>query len=547
MMNFRRGPRVEPRDRNGRPPAWFSPRLRFTSARLIAYFSRSPVQIALVVSLAALLAPIWLTPYPPLTDYPNHLSRIHILEHLNDDPLFQEKFNRLSILFPNMAMEMVMPLFAGTVGVEIAGKLFLTLAVLMFALGCGLISTALRGTLTWSAVLSTFLIYNSNFFMGFANYIFGLGLYSAVFGWRLTWEDRVTPRRAIALFPLAFFCYACHLTSFVFLAFSLGVHWIYKVYRRDGFNIKRAAWVFPALAPPVAAHLLLDRHAGDSGMVAWGAVSTKVVTFFGWLITYDYALDALFAAWLVAAVLLATRGGGVRFDGLACSLAAAFWLAFILSPEVLLGSWAADARLVVPSMVFSIFAIRPKPPKRLASALLTITLVALLGRVALVGRAWSQGSELIAEQIEIFELIEARSTVYPMYWLSGDRQTDKRERGIEHAASYAAIERGAFVPNTFAIDGQHVLVFRNQSDQLSHKAVRYFTAEDWERLFTETAIDYAWTWRAPDGARKQVEAWCDLVVARGQGRLYRARRVSAAGRSADLHGRQRASSPRLSR
>src|SRR5579862_9898961 len=79
--------------------------------------------------------PIWLVAYPPLVDYPNHLARMYILYHHGDVEVFQQRYDRVAEVVPNLAMESIVIPLQAVVPVEVAGKIFLSLVLLAFHFG----------------------------------------------------------------------------------------------------------------------------------------------------------------------------------------------------------------------------------------------------------------------------------------------------------------------------------------------------------------------------------------------------------------------------
>lgn len=53
------------------------------------------------------MAPVVLTPFPPLLDYPNHLALLHILATYSDSPILQQFYE------PDVALNGNMGLVAG--------------------------------------------------------------------------------------------------------------------------------------------------------------------------------------------------------------------------------------------------------------------------------------------------------------------------------------------------------------------------------------------------------------------------------------------------
>src|SRR5258708_19965661 len=79
---------------------------------------------------AASLLPVLLTPIPAMVDYPNHLARMYILSQ-NGVPDANPYYEVAWALYPNLAMDLLVPQMARLISVEDATRLFLLLSQLL--------------------------------------------------------------------------------------------------------------------------------------------------------------------------------------------------------------------------------------------------------------------------------------------------------------------------------------------------------------------------------------------------------------------------------
>src|SRR4051794_7413128 len=80
------------------------------------------VQVAFAVLIAAALAPVLFTPIPAMVDYANHLARMYLLAADGTaaaNPHYQTEWG----IYPNLAMDLVVPQWARLTGVENATRL----------------------------------------------------------------------------------------------------------------------------------------------------------------------------------------------------------------------------------------------------------------------------------------------------------------------------------------------------------------------------------------------------------------------------------------
>jgi hypothetical protein len=84
---------------------------------------------ATLATIIIVLLPLALVAIPPLTDYPNHLARMHIIATLDRDPMLSQFYRIDWALIPNLMMDLVVPPLARLIGVYEAGRLFVAAIV----------------------------------------------------------------------------------------------------------------------------------------------------------------------------------------------------------------------------------------------------------------------------------------------------------------------------------------------------------------------------------------------------------------------------------
>lgn len=105
-----------------------------------------PAGIIAALLIALALAPLMVVRIPAMVDYPNHLARMYIL--LRDgtpaaNPYYQVHW----ALYPNLAIDLVVPLLARWLGVESAMRLFLFVSQALIVSGAVLLERVVKGCL----------------------------------------------------------------------------------------------------------------------------------------------------------------------------------------------------------------------------------------------------------------------------------------------------------------------------------------------------------------------------------------------------------------
>ena len=167
-----------------------------------------------VVLFCIVLTPVVLVTIPPLVDYPNHMARMHILADAGRSDYLRQYYEIHWDILPNMAMDLIIPLLARLVPLDIAGKIFIGMTMLQLAGGVMALHYALHRRWSWWPLLAVFFLYNSILLWGFLNYLFGLGMALWVFAGWVAFR-RCPSWQTVPLFSfLAMLLFFCHLFAF---------------------------------------------------------------------------------------------------------------------------------------------------------------------------------------------------------------------------------------------------------------------------------------------------------------------------------------------
>ncbi|HEY6858280.1 MAG TPA: hypothetical protein VI358_00635, partial [Pseudolabrys sp.] len=84
-------------------------------------------QIAVLFAALVLLIsiPIWTHPLPPLSDYINHLARMHVIATLAKNPQLASFYEIEWQVIPNLTMDLIVPLLARVMNIYRAGQVFI--------------------------------------------------------------------------------------------------------------------------------------------------------------------------------------------------------------------------------------------------------------------------------------------------------------------------------------------------------------------------------------------------------------------------------------
>jgi len=416
--------------------------------------------------IAILLAILWIPQYNTLQDYPIHLARAWALDHYDRTPFFQTVFARALDPIPNLAIDLIVPPLLWVLPPLIAGKVFLSLIVLLFAAGCHGLASAIYGRPSWTVPIATFAVFNSPLIAGFVNSAFSLSLFLVSLAVWLKMRRKWSLTGWLTTTVLATMTYLAHLSGFVFLGFAMGICTIFEISRQKPLRVRSAHFVsFSVLIPAVIIQLYpwANRLHTDAP-IHWGTWKGKILalasTFVGFRYDIDVAAMVLFA---VALAVLAVKGK-VRFDSLLLWLGMAFLAAVFICPTELGGNSGADHRFPPPAIVFLLLSSMATAPRKMARVVFSLALGAMLLRTGEIG--WHLNGASSKAEIMVAALRKAApdSRIYDMFIRPQDVEADKRLRGNLHVSSYSVILTGS-VPSSFiALRGQQPLYFRNAAE-----------------------------------------------------------------------------------
>ena len=175
-------------------------------------------RIALIAICTALIVPLFVTTIPPLLDYPNHLARMAVLAAAGRDTDLAQIYAIDWHIVPNLGMDIVVPLLAQIMPLTLAGKIFLSLALILPLLGTVVLHDAIFEKRSWWPLASAIVVYNAALLAGFLNFSVAIGL--ALLGaacWVRLRHDKRRQISASALIAVALFFVHAFAASFLFL------------------------------------------------------------------------------------------------------------------------------------------------------------------------------------------------------------------------------------------------------------------------------------------------------------------------------------------
>lgn len=301
-----------------------------------------------VVLIAILLWPLAVFPVFGLGDTLNHLARMHILATIAKSPELGRHYEIHWAPIPYLAMDAIVPALATVFPIQVAGRLFVGLCVVMPAASASVLHRAVHGR--WSMLPAAGLLigYSYVLSLGFLNFAFSAGLSVMLFaGWI---SARSLPRWSRSLL----FCvpvmllylghaFACLGYCLAVAGYEIGLCW--KPHFRPAYNVG-LDWV-AAAAQALPALILasrLDLHEAYAGPLAtrYGTVSERLTDLLSPFVFRFSAADALVALCLLGIVFFVRRW--LLLSEVSAALVSIV-IASLCVPTVLWSTWGADLRL----------------------------------------------------------------------------------------------------------------------------------------------------------------------------------------------------------
>lgn len=417
---------------------------------------RSGVVLAYALLSLVVLLPIAAVDVPMLSDYPNHLARMHVLATIDRSPILQSFYEVEWRLFPYLAMDAVVPWLARVMPIYDAGRAFIAACMLLPVAGVAAIHYVVHRRASLVPVGAFLFTYNHVLALGFMNYLFSVGLALLLLAGWIASERRSRAWRIIPFAAGATVLYLAH--AYAFAAYCIAV---------AGFEIGRASrsgfrplptiatdWLAAAsqAVPAVILALLVELkpHPGDPYLTSYGSSSAKLtallspVSFLGSRV--DLAAGIVIVA-LFAGGLLTRR---IRLSPVVAPIVAALVAVAVCIPEWLVGTWGADLRLPVVAALVLVSGVTIDLRPRASVALLAAVaaLVALkAGHAAITLQA---ADRQVAELRLMLAQLPRGARLMVSSVKSGDATVKVAPHSMTaHAPLLATIDRDAFVPILF--------------------------------------------------------------------------------------------------
>ena len=427
-------------------------------------FSGPQTAVLFVVFALVASIPVITHPVPPLTDYVNHLARMHVIATIDNDADLSRFYEIDWQIIPNLMMDLVIPRLERFMSIYHAGQVFTVATFVLILSGTLALNRALFGSWSVLPLVAFPLLYNHVFLVGVMNYMFGLGLALWALAAWVRLRERIWPLRLLvsAAFVLAlFFCHLFAVALYGMGLFAIELHRLWGLRERPrGWRIADfIATGLPFL--PVVPLLLKSPTWQLAGENYWDQQG-KIDGLLYIIEVYSDLVAFLLTAIAAAAIGWAARHRLLRLHPVGWLLLAIASVVYLAMPRVVFATYMADQRLPIAAAFMILACAQLDLHHRLVRReFLALLLVLLVVRVIEVDVNWAELSRETLEFRDSVKRIKRGSTVLVAY---ADRSAgeDARELNLVHAACLAMIERSALVTTAFTVPGKQIMHVRPQ-------------------------------------------------------------------------------------
>lgn len=432
-----------------------------------ACLSRYWPAAALSVLVAIFILPLWCVTSPAMPDYPAHLAGFHLTaggaQHRPLSDIYVIEWR----LLPNLASDILVPLFAQILPLEPAVKLFLSIAIAMWVTGAALIQRNLTGKIGVAPLAGALFASNANLTWGFFNYTFGAGLAFMIFAAWIKRRETLGPK-TLAGFTLAVFAlYVCHLFAACVLVVLIGGVELTAFLRAKDFTLKalypqaiRTGIIF---VPAFLASFFFKSAGGEGGGVEFNYADT-IGDRFGSAAQWSFSQPAyLVIGGLSIAILAGLAYGKLRVHPAMKLTLLILATLTLIAPEWALGGWGVDMRLPPVLGVIAFASLELRAPKRLVAGFAALIIAVAATNAATLTADWMHHDKQFREFREAIRIIPQGSRLFTV--LDGDALSNISDQPYWHMAEFAIVDRSAFTPLMFTTKGQHIVQLRHPYEQ----------------------------------------------------------------------------------
>jgi hypothetical protein len=419
---------------------------------------------AIVFTLLLIVAilPTLLVRFPATEDYLDHLGQMYILTTAGTkdaNPYYQVSW----VLYPYLAMDIIVPLLARVMDLETAGWLFFLAAQLLVVTGAVVLELSVKRRHEIAGVAAILTLYSLPFSLGLVHFEFGTGI--ALWGiacWIALRRVADWPLRNAIHAGFVVVLFLSHFFALAIYGLTIGLFELRQVFDSK-FDARRVLTTLSTLIWPVVVMLLLMKAAGGGSSVLityneWW-FSWKPVWFLIFLNGYSIILAAGSAAALTVLLLygglkrslsISVEGKWIGFGFLVC---------FLAMPFRLFGANMYDIRMITAAFLILPAFVTFAPPTRSLGYLMALVTSGIIAvNISYISYVWFSYRSDYAAMVASFALLRQGSFVLVANNANDTPSTLLTDVPMWRAPTLAVYYAKAFVSSLYISPGMNIAI-----------------------------------------------------------------------------------------
>jgi hypothetical protein len=423
------------------------------------------IQVAVLFAVLTLVAsiPIITHQLPPLSDYINHLARMHVIASLGRDADLARFYQIDWQIIPNLMMDVVVPQLTAFMSVYHAGQVFTIATFVLIGSGTLALNRALFGSWSVLPLVSLPLLYNHIFLVGVMNYVFGIGLVLWGLALWVSLRERFWPLRFVVSTAFVIALFFCHLFAVGVYGVGLLAIELTRLWMTRGRPLAPRLLDFVATGVPflpVLPLLIMSPTWELVGEIYWEKLG-KIDGLVYVVEVYSDVVAFLLIAGAAAGAVWAARHRLLHMHPVGWTMLGVGSAVYVAMPQMLFATYMADQRLPIALAFMVIACVHLEMRHRMVRrGFVALLLVLLALRVMEVDVAWASLSGNTMEFRDSVKRIKRGASVLVVYGNRGGGD-DVTDLGLVHAACLAMIERSALVTTAFTVRGKQIMRVRS--------------------------------------------------------------------------------------
>ena len=413
--------------------------------------------LALIAVTALSILPIFLVELPAMNDYPGHLARMYVLASIGTPDQNPYYYFYLPYVYPNLAMDVIVPFFSRFMDVAAATKVFLLFSQILLVSGAVALEMAVKGRHEIAGFAAAAALYSLPFAWGFLNLEFGFGL--ALWG-LAAWFQLENKRPITRLIIHAVFCvclFVSHLVAFGLYGATLVFFELWRAFQSNS-DWKRTAKTFAILAGPAAVilgYFAFTAHDAGEGASDWYAFG-KFLSILHGMNGYSADLSLVSISAIIVTTFFMFKKKYLAITPGGKWIAVGFLILIVVLPFRVLGGDIPGLRIAIGALLIlpAFLSFTGRSFRFVPAVILSLIALVNAGHIASL---WLGYRPQYATLQESFKEIKSGAFVLVAHANFKDDRFDASEMPLMTAMALAAHYSNAFVPTLFTIPGQQPL------------------------------------------------------------------------------------------